>query len=85
MDNQKNTCPQCLNRAVFLERGITEDGRDYTLYKCPTCRSVTRVFDVPQTEHEVVLKALVEEPAKVPKREERVEKQLSLWDAIQRG
>lgn len=79
MSNIRATCPQCLGRAVFMERGITDDNRDYTLYKCPTCRSVTRVFDVTVTEREVVLKALVEEVNEIPKREERVEKQIGLW------
>ena len=57
-------CPNCLDDAIFRERGITEEGREFTMYKCPTCRSDIRTYDVPQTEHEVALKAIVAEPRK---------------------
>lgn len=82
MSNIAGICPNCLNDAIWRERGITEQGREFTMFKCPNCHSDIRVFDVPQTEHEVVLKAIVEEPRKkkkIPAREEAVERQLRLF------
>lgn len=83
-------CPRCLDDGNFLEVGHDEDGRTFKLYGCPVCLSMTRVFDVPQTEREVVLVALVTDAlsataaAGVPAREAAVE-QLLMFPHMMRG
>lgn len=77
-----NLCPHCLADCHFLETGHDETGRSFKLYGCKVCRSMTRVFDAPQTEREVVLVALVTDALSdnvtpvVPEREAAVEQLL---------
>lgn len=83
-------CPHCLSDGEFLEAGHDETGRTFKIYGCSKCRNMTRVFDTPITEREVVLVALVEEALSamaidsVPEREAAVE-QLLMFPHMMRG
>lgn len=82
----KSFCGKCFDQANIHEDSVTSDGRTFKVYLCPTCKSLTRVFDVPVTEAEVVLVALVTDALSdnvtpvVPERELRVEQLLMFPD-----